>query len=135
MRDLNNTLVKTEKTHYEHKIFNDKDVAFTNEGQQRHDQEVELYTALKARKEKELADLKAALAQIEKDFNAMREYQNALAETEQLRNKIEAAKIKVQFLEIQINILSETVEALKLKQEDLEEEKKIADLKHEELDK
>ena len=135
MRDLNNTLVKTERTHYEHKIFNDKDVAFTNEGQQRHDQEVELYTALKARKEKELADLKAALAQIEKDFNAMREYQNALAETEQLRNKIEAAKIKVQFLEIQINILSETVEALKLKQEDLEEEKKIADLKHEELDK
>ena len=74
MRDLNNTLDRTEQTHYDHKIFNDKEKAFTNEGQQRHDQEVELYTALKARKEKELADLKAALVQIEKDFAAMREY-------------------------------------------------------------
>ena len=100
MRDLSNTLDRTEKTHFEHKLINDNDVAFTNEGQQRHDQEVELYTTLKTRKEKELADLKAALVQIEKDLNAMKEYQNALGATEELRNKIEAAKVKVQYLEI-----------------------------------
>ena len=31
--------------------------------------------------------------------------------------------------------MSETVEALKIKQEDLDEEKKLADMKHEELEK
>ena len=93
MRELINNLDKTERTHYEHKIFNDKETAFDSEGQQRHNQEVELYTALKTKKQKELDDLKAALLKIEKDFLAMKEYQNALAETEELRNKIEDAKV------------------------------------------
>ena len=48
---------------------------------------------LKAKKEKELADLKKDAAQIEKQFQSMKDYQNALQETVQLREKIEAAKI------------------------------------------
>ena len=133
MRNLANNLTQTEQTHYNHKLYNDKESACESEAQQRHTQEVELYTALKVRKQKELDDLKAALIKLEKDFLAMRDYQNALAETEELRQKIEDMKVQTQYLEIQINLLSETVEALKLKQEDLEEEKKLADLKHEEL--
>ena len=133
IRELSNNLNKTEKIHYEHKLIGDNEKAFDKEGKERHDQEIDLYTELKKRKEKELADLKAALVQLEKDFNAMKEYQNALAETEELRNKIEAAKVKTQWLEIEINLLSETVEALKCKQEDLMEEQKLAEMRNEEL--
>ena len=134
IRDLSNNLGQTEQTHYNHKLYSDKETAFESEAQQRHDQEVELYTALKIKKQKELDDLKAALAKLEKDFLAMKDYQNALAETEELRQKIEDMKVKTQYLEIHINILSETVEALKLKADDLAEEKKLAEMKHQELE-
>ena len=134
IRDLSNNLGQTEQTHYNHKLYSDKETAFESEAQQRHDQEVELYTALKTKKQKELDDLKAALAKLEKDFLAMKDYQNALAETEELRQKIEDMKVKTQYLEIHINILSETVEALKLKADDLAEEKKLAEMKHQELE-
>ena len=134
IRDLSNNLGQTEQTHYNHKLYSDKETAFESEAQQRHDQEVELYTALKTKKQKELDDLKVALAKLEKDFLAMKDYQNALAETEELRQKIEDMKVKTQYLEIHINILSETVEALKLKADDLAEEKKLAEMKHQELE-
>lgn len=57
-------------------------------------------TDLKNRKIKEKQDLEKDLAQIEKDFLAMKDYQNALSETAKLRQQIEDAKVKVQFLEI-----------------------------------
>ena len=95
MRELSDNLNRQEKTHYEHKIHQDKEAAFDEEGRQRHDQEVDLYTVLKTKKEKELADLNAALIKLEKDFAAMKDYQNALAETAELRAKIEAAKVRV----------------------------------------
>ena len=54
---------------------------------------MDLVINLKNRKEKELAEQKAIQAQIEKDFLAMKDYQNALKETAELREKIEAAKV------------------------------------------
>ena len=73
------------------------------------------------------------MAQIEKDFLAMKDYQNALSETAKLRQQIEDAKVKVQFLEIQVNLLTEATEMLNTKRDDLAEEKKLADSKNEEL--
>lgn len=99
----------------------------------RHDQEVQLMTDLKNRKIKEKEDLEKDLAQIEKDFLAMKDYQNALSETAKLRQQIEDAKVKVQFLEIQVNLLTEATEMLNTKRDDLAEEKKLADSKNEEL--
>ena len=63
----------------------------------------------------------------------MKEYQDALSETAKLRDDIEAAKVKIQFLDIQVNLLTEATEYLNQKRDDLTEEKKMADLKNDEL--
>ena len=73
------------------------------------------------------------MTQIEKDFLAKKEYQDALAETAKLREKIEADKVTTQYLEIQVNLLNEATEVLNQKRDDLAEEKKLADSKNEEL--
>lgn len=95
MRDLNNNVQNCEEIHKEHKIHQDSEKKNDEEAKARHIQEVELMTTLKTRKEKEKADLEKELAQIEKDFLAMKDYQNALAETADLREKIEQAKVKI----------------------------------------
>ena len=70
-------------------------MAFDAEYLNRHDLEVKLVTGLKDRKEKELKQLIADSEQIKKDFLAMKDYQNALAETADLRQKIEEAKVQI----------------------------------------
>lgn len=57
--------------------------------------EMELLLELKAKKEKEDAENEKALIKIKQDFEQMRDYQNALKETAELREKIEKAKVKV----------------------------------------
>ena len=47
MREMLNNVTTSERTNYEHKLHQDNEVAFDNEGQQRHDLEIELVTALK----------------------------------------------------------------------------------------
>ena len=63
----------------------------------------------------------------------MKEYQDALKDTRDLRAKIELDKVQVQFLEIQVKVLTEQTEFLVQTRDDLTEEKKIADDKGEEL--
>ena len=63
----------------------------------------------------------------------MREYQDALAETDKLREKIEADKVQIQFLDIKVNMMSQQTEEMNTKRDDLVEEKKMADNKNEEL--
>ena len=63
----------------------------------------------------------------------MKDYQSALAETAELREKIEAAKVKVQYFDVQVQVLSEANEMLAAKRDELEEEKKLADSKNEDL--
>lgn len=56
-----------------------------------------------------------------------------MKETEELREKIEQMKVKIQFLDIQVTLLTEATEMLNQKRDDLAEEKKLADGKNEEL--
>ena len=65
---------------------------------------------MKTRKEKERDDLVADLKKIENDFLAKTDYQNALKETAELREKIEEAKVQIQFLDIQVTMLTEMTE-------------------------
>ena len=132
LRTLNDGINSAETTHFEHKLHQDREVEFDKLGTNRHDLEVNLVTGLKEKKEKELAECKAALEQCAKDFLAKAEYQNALKETAELLNSIEEAKVKIQYLEIQVGLLSEQTEALNNRREDLTEEKKLADQKNEE---
>ena len=93
LRQTNDAVDRNEQTHLEHKLHQDKEVAFCGEAQHRHDLEVRLVTDLKTRKEKERDDLDADLKKIENDFLAKADYQNALKETAELRLKIEEAKV------------------------------------------
>ena len=63
----------------------------------------------------------------------MKDYQDALKETAELREKIEEAKVQIQFLDIQVQLLTEMTEQLNFKREELAEAKKLADAKNEEL--
>ena len=63
----------------------------------------------------------------------MKDYQDALKETADLREKIEEAKVQIQFLDIQVQLLTEMTEQLNFKREELAEAKKLADAKNEEL--
>lgn len=56
-----------------------------------------------------------------------------MKETAELREKIEEAKVKIQFLDIQVQILTEMTEQLNYKRDELLEEKKLADSKNEEV--
>jgi hypothetical protein len=49
---------------------------------------------------------------MEQDFLALKDYQGALAETATLRDQIEAAKVKIQYLDVQVNLLTEATEFL-----------------------
>ena len=133
LKGLSNGCSESETTHFEHKIHQDKERAFDEEFKKRHDLEVDLTTGLRTKKTKERDGLKADLDKIERDFLAMREYQDALAETERLREQIEAAKVQIQFLDIKVNMLSNQTEEMNTKRDDLVEEKKMADNKNEEL--
>ena len=90
----------------------------------RHKHEVELLKALSLKKEAEMANLLAQLEQVEKDFLAMSDYQNALSETAELKEKIESARVKVQFLDVQVSLLTEANEYLSNKRDELMEENK-----------
>ena len=69
-----------------------------------------MVTTLKTRKEEEEKGLDADLEKIENDFLAKTDYQNALKETAELRQKIEEAKVQIQFLDIQVQMLTEMTE-------------------------
>ena len=132
-RSLSNHVETSESTHLEHKLHQDKDKAFDEQNKARHDLEVRLVTDLKRRKTEEKEKLQQDLDQIEKDFLAKGDYQGALKETKELREAIEAAKVNIQFLDIQVQMLTEMTEQLNNKREELIEEKKLADSKNEEL--
>ncbi len=95
MRSLTNNCNSSESTHLSHKLHQDKEKAFDEEHKNRHDLEVKLVGALKEKKTAEKVALEKDLDQIEKDFLAKAEYQNALKETAELREKIFNAKVKI----------------------------------------
>lgn len=104
LRNLINDGDRAEATHFEHKIHQDREKKFDEENKARHDKEVGLVTDLIARKQKEHDEIKQALLKIEADFKGKADYQNSLAESAQLRDHIEACKVKVQYLDIQVQI-------------------------------
>ena len=56
-----------------------------------------------------------------------------MKETAELREKIEEAKVKIQYLAVQIEMLTAMTESLNHKRDELLEEKKLADNKNEEI--
>jgi len=95
LKQLSDNNYQNETMHYEHKIHQDKEKAFDEEAMSRHNLEVKLVTELKTKKTKAKTELDQSQEQIKKDFLAMKEYQDFLAEEKKLREEIEAAKVKI----------------------------------------
>ena len=131
MRSLSDNLQRAETVHFDNKMKQDGDEAREEVFKYRHDHEVELLTGQLDKKKEEHATVKAGLVQVEKDFLAMIDYQNALKETNELNERIEAAKVQIQFLSIQVEIAQEVSEQLNNKRDELVEAKKISDDKYE----
>lgn len=123
----------SEEINLEHKLHSDIEKAFDHESTTRHDLEVTLVTELRTKKEKEKSDLEKDLEKIEKDLLGMKDYQDSLAMTKELKEKTEEMKVKIQFLDIEVKMLTEVTEQLNNLRDELTEEKKLADSKNEEL--
>ena len=91
---------KVSNVHLDHRLRMDWTAAADLEDKNRHDEEVRLYTLLLNAKNEEKKKLEADLKKIEGEFEKMKDYQDALKETDRLRKKIELDKVQVQYLEI-----------------------------------
>ena len=100
LRQLENDENRTEEINLSHRLKKDTTQADDEEKKLRHDQEVDLFTKLKTAKTEEKKKLEVDLKKIEGDFEKMKDYQDALAETRTLRIQIEKDKVQNQYLEI-----------------------------------
>ena len=130
---LKNELDKTRATRFDHKMTIDKDAKIEEIRKYRHEQDCKLLTDLIKRKNDDQADLIKRQADQDAAYKNHAELQAAISETNDLRAKIEIAKVQIMQKQIEIGLLQETTEALNRKKEELISEKQDSELKNEEL--
>lgn len=130
---LKNDLEKTRATRFDHKMTIDKSAKVEEIRKYRHDRECYLLDDLIKRKNEEKADLVKRQADQDAAYQNHAELQAAISETNDLRAKIEIAKVQIMQKQIEIGLLQDTTEALNRKKEELLSEKQDSELKNEEL--
>jgi hypothetical protein len=80
---------------------------------------VKLLGDLLAKKKIELDKVNADVAKIADDFLKWKDLQDNIAEQNKLRDDTEAAKVKIQFLNIQVKLLEDAVQTLNDKRDEL----------------
>ena len=130
---LKNDLEKTRATRFDHKMHIDKDAKVEEIRKYRHDQDSKLLKDLIKKKNDEKADLIKKQADQDAAYKNHAELQAAISETNDLRAKIEIAKVQIMQKQIEIGLLQETTEALNRKKEELISEKQDSESKNEEL--
>lgn len=133
MRNLEVQHLKNADEHYKNSMYLSKDERNEEELKRRHIKEQDLTNGLIKNKNAARTELTDNLKQLEVQYLGMTELQNSIREAKELREKIENAKIKIQFMEIQVKVLTEANEFLSNRREELQEEKAEADIKNEEL--
>ena len=133
LRRIENELDKSLTDHYDHKMFQEGDKKSEEELKLRHDLEVKLLGDLLAKKKIELDKVNADVAKIADDFLKWKDLQDNIAEQNKLRDDTEAAKVKIQFLNIQVKLLEDAVQTLNDKRDELTGEQMEAQSKNEEL--
>lgn len=130
---LKNELDKTANTRFDHKMIIDKDAAFEEIMKKRHDLECKELRELIVKKKASVEELKQGQEKYEADWLAHKDLQDAIKETNELREAIEKAKVEIQAAQIKIQNLQDTTEALNKRKEELLDEKKDAELRNEDL--
>jgi len=100
-------------------MFQEGDKKSEEELKLRHDLEVKLLGDLLAKKKIELDKVNADVAKIADDFLKWKDLQDNIAEQNKLRDDTEAAKVKIQFLNIQVKLLEDAVQTLNDKRDEL----------------
>ena len=94
---------------------------------------MKLLKELLAKKKAERDDVLAKVAKIADDFLKWKDLQDNIAEQNKLREDTEAAKVRIQFLNIQVKLLEDAVQMLNDKRDELNAEQIEAQAKNEEL--
>ena len=90
-------------------MFQEGDEKSEAELKLRHDLEVKLLTDLLTKKKAEKDKVNADVAKIADDFLKWKDLQDNLKEQNDLKDNTEAAKVKIQFLNIQVKLLEDAV--------------------------
>ena len=90
-------------------MFQEGDEKSETELKLRHDLEVKLLTDLLTKKKAEKDKVNADVAKIADDFLKWKDLQDNLKEQNDLKENTEAAKVKIQFLNIQVKLLEDAV--------------------------
>lgn len=133
LRRIENELDKALTDHYDHKMLQDGEANSEIELQLRHDLEVKLLKELLERKKVDLEKVNADVAKVADDFLKWKDLQDNIAEQEKLKEDTEAAKVKIQFLNIQVKLFEEAVTTLNEKRDELTADQMESQSKNEEL--
>jgi len=133
LRRIENELEKSLNDHYDHKMLQDGEKNSEVELLFRHELEVKLLTELLDKKKVELEKVNADVAKIADDFLKWKDLQDNIAEQDKLKEDTEAAKVKIQFLNIQVKLFEEAVQTLNDKRDELTAEQMESQSKNEEL--
>ena len=133
LRKIERELDTASKDNYDHYLFQEGDKKTEEELKERHDLETQLLTALEEKKTEEFNKIKAKDDKLEKDFENWKELQDNYKEQRDLKEGTQKAKIKIQFLNIQVKLLEDSVQFLNEKRDELTNETVDAQTKNEEL--
>lgn len=112
-----------------------KDNTFDELNKARHKMEVELYSQLISDKDLEIKNYQAARGDVKAKIQGLTDYQTGLAEEARLREEIFNAGVDLEMKQIKVKELEDITEYLNNKKEELNEAKRLAEIKHEELKK
>lgn len=135
LRSMDGEYKREGDENYESKMSIVKDKHFEDLDNTRHVLDVKLQEALIKAKEIERKEFEDARGMVKAQFQANAEYQKALAEEADLRNTIENAAVALDILQIKVKELEDTTEYLNSKKDELIEQKKMAEIKNDELRK
>lgn len=125
--------MKATQEHYNNTMFLRKDDSDEKERQRRHDKIQELNKELISKKQGERDQLLKDLEDLSNMYMGMQELQDQIKQSNELKDNIELARVKIQFLEVTQAMLSESNRLLTDRRELLQSEKQEAEQKREQL--
>lgn len=135
LRQQENEFGRESADNYSNKMTIEKDKEFEALDHTRHTLDVKLQGELLEAKKEEKKKFQDDRGQVQAQFEAHVELQKCLAESADLRNTIENAGIKLDLLQIGVKELEDVTEYLNNKKDELLEQRKLAEIKNEELRK
>lgn len=132
-KSLDMQFLKATQEHYNNTMFLARDAQDEAERKRRHDKQQELNKELIVKKNGEKEQLKKDLEDLNNLYLGMADLQECIRGANELREKIEVARVKIQFLEVTQAMLAEANRLLTDRREQLQQEKQEAEEKRESL--